>query len=176
MKDELEFDNQRPDEKIILLRRRHPWVLSKTGLFLLIIAIIVITSFFIWGASTISVIVLIIGFIIGIYIISARWFVYTNDIYIVTNQRIINIEQGGFFTRRVSEAELENIQNVNYEIKGPIKSFLNFGDIQVATAGNTIGLTIKNVENPHFVQEKIVALQKQQKNHSERSKEATILR
>jgi len=94
-----------------------------------------------------------------VYIVSfllGRFFVYNNDIYILTSQRIINIDQSSFFTRRVSEAELENIQNVTYEIKGPIRSFLNFGDIIVSTAGNTPGLTLKNVENPHFVQEKIV--------------------
>ena len=176
MEEELEFDNQRSDEKIILLRRRHPWVLTKTGLLILLIAIIVVISFFIWGASLISVSFLIVGAIFASYLFSARWFVYANDIYILTNQRIINIDQGGFFTRRVSEAELDNIQNVTYEIKGPIKSFLNFGEIQIQTAGNSPGLLLKNIENPHFVQEKIVAIQKQQKNKAERSDQSIVLR
>ena len=176
MEEELEFDNQRSDEKIILLRRRHPWVLTKTGLLILLIAIIVVISFFIWGASLISVTFLIMGGVLALYLFSTRWFVYANDIYILTNQRIINIDQGGFFTRRVSEAELDNIQNVTYEIKGPIKSFLNFGEIQIQTAGNSPGLLLKNIENPHFVQEKIVAIQKQQKNKAERSDQSIVLR
>ena len=86
-----------------------------------------------------------------------------NDIFILTNQRVINIDQRGFFSRRVAETELENIQNVSYEIKGPIKSILNFGDVMISTAGNTVGLALANVENPHFVQEKIVELQKKSK-------------
>lgn len=161
MKENLEFDNQRKDEEIILLSRRHPWVLAKTGLIIVGIILIVLIAFLSFGASFTSSIVLVAALIFIIIYCFIRWFVYTNDIYILTNQRIINIDQGGFFTRRVSEAELENIQNVTYEIKGPTRSFLNFGNILIATAGSdNPGLTLKNVENPHFVQEKIINLQK----------------
>lgn len=156
-----EFENQRPDEEVVLVRRRHPWVLFKAGIITLVILVIIFITFLIWGASLNSIIVLIAGLVILIFYLLGRFFVYNSDIYILTNQRIINIDQGGFFMRRVSEAELTNIQNVTYEIKGPIKSMLNFGEIIVQTAGNAPGLTLKNVENPHFVQEKIVALQKQ---------------
>jgi len=161
--EEIEFDNQRPNEKAILLKKRHPWVLWKSGLFLLILVIAVLLSYLIFGASKISVIVTIVAALVVIYHLVTRFFVYNNDIFIVTDQRVINIDQSGFFARRVSEAELENIQNVTYEIKGPVRSMLNFGDIIIATAGNTIGLTLRNVENPHFIQEKIVELQKKAK-------------
>ena len=158
--DSFEFENQRPDEEIIFVRRRHPWVLLRAALIMLLLAVIVLISFLIWGASLPSVIILIAVGLFALFYTLGRWFVFNNDIYILSNQRIINIDQSGFFTRRVSEAELENIQNVTYEIKGPIRSFLNFGEIIISTAGNAPGLTLKNVENPHFIQEKIVALQK----------------
>jgi membrane protein YdbS with pleckstrin-like domain len=158
-----EFENQRADEEVLMVRRRHPWVLWKAAFMVLLILILIFVAFLIWGASKVSVIILILGLVYIISFLLGRFFVYNNDIYILTSQRIININQSGFFTRRVSEAELENIQNVTYEIKGPIRSFLNFGEIIISTAGNAPGLTLKNVENPHFVQEKIVAQQKQSK-------------
>ena len=164
MEQDFEFDNQRPDEKIILLEKRHPWVLARLGVWAILISIIVLVAFLIWGASVISFIFLAIGIILIIYLSLTRWFVYSNDIFILTNERIINIDQSGFFTRRVSEAELENIQNISYEIKGPIRSLLNFGDVLVSTAGdNNPGLVLKNVQNPHFVQEKLIAYQKKAK-------------
>lgn len=161
---EYEFENQRPDEKIILVKKRHPWVLFKAGLVVLLVIILILISFLVWGASSISVTVLIIGLVFLTFFLLGRFFVYNNDLFIITNHRIINIDQSGFFSRRVSEAELENIQNVTYVIKGPIRSLLNFGDIEVATAGNTVGLVFRNVENPHFIQERIVELQKKAKN------------
>lgn len=156
---EQEFDNQRPDEEIVFIRRRHPWVLAKYALILVGVAVAVFAAFLIWGASRTSVVILIAAVVYMIFSFVNRWFVYTNDIFILTNQRIINIDQAGFFVRRVAEAELENIQNVTYEIKGPIKSFLNFGQIDISTAGTSPALILKNVENPHFIQEKIIALQ-----------------
>lgn len=158
-----EFENQRPDEKIVLVKKRHPWVLFKAGLIVILIIALIVISFLIWGASSISVTVLIVGALFLVIFLMGRFFVYNNDIFIVTNHRLINIDQSGFFTRRVSEAELENIQNVTYVIKGPIKSMLNFGDIEIQTAGNAPGLVFRNVENPHFVQERIVELQKKSK-------------
>lgn len=160
---EYEFENQRPDEKIVLVKKRHPWVFFKAGLIVLLVIILILISFLIWGANSISVTVLVIGLVFLTLFLMGRFFVYNNDLFILTNHRIINIDQSGFFTRRVSEAELENIQNVTYMIKGPIRSLLNFGDIEVSTAGNTPGLTFRNVENPHFVQERIVELQKKSK-------------
>lgn len=158
---ELEFDNQRNDEEIVLMNRRHPWVLAKTGLITIAAILVVVIAFMIVGASLISSVVLVVGLIFVLIYGFIRWFVYSNDIYILTNERVINIDQGGFFTRRVTEAELVNILNVSYEIKGPVKSLLNFGDISVDTSGSDRNfLVLENIENPHFIQEKIVAQQK----------------
>jgi len=161
VKEELEFDNQRKDEEIVIVSRRHPWVLAKTGLIMVGLLAILFLAFLIFGASLISSIALLAILVIMIVYGFIRWFVFANDIFILTNQRVININQGGFFTRRVTEAELANILNVSYEIKGPIKSFLNFGDIMVDTSGSDNNLLVlRNIENPHFVQERIVSLQK----------------
>lgn len=164
MEEKYEFENQRPNEEVVFVRKRHPWVLARSGFVILAVALVVYLSFLIWGASRISSIVLIAGLVFVIIHLIGRFFVYNNDIFILTNERVININQSAFFTRQVSETELENIQNVSYLIKGPIKSFLNFGEIIVQTAGNSPGLTLKNVENPHFIQEKIVALIKNRKS------------
>lgn len=161
MKEEFEFDEQRPDEKVILVARKHPWVLAKSGLVMILVVLIIVLSFLIFGASLTSSIVLVAGLIFATIYGLIRWFVYSSDIYILSNERIINIEQSGFFSRRVTEAELANILNVSYEIKGAIKSILNFGDINIDTSGSDSNfLVLRNIENPHFIQEKIVSQQK----------------
>lgn len=154
--EQVEFDNQRPHEEVVLLRKRHPWVLWRSGFIIIILGIIVFLTFLFFGASKVSAITTIIAIVVGAYHLVVKFFVYNNDIFIITDQRIINIDQRGFFSRKVSETELENIQNVAYEVKGPIRSMLNFGEVIISTAGNTVGLTLANVENPHFIQEKIV--------------------
>ncbi len=168
---ELEFDNQRKDEEVVLMSRRHPWVLAKSGLIAVIVILIVASSFMIFGASLITSIALVVSLVFIALYGFIRWFVFANDIYILTNQRIINIDQSGFFSRRVSEAELANILNVSYEVQGPVKSLLNFGDISIDTSGSDRNfLVLKNIENPHFIQEKIVSEQRKNQERGGTSK------
>lgn len=168
--EDFEFDDQRKDEEIILVKHQHPWVLAKLGLVIVILIALVFLAFLIWGASLYSTIILIASVIIvGIYI-AIRTFIFKNSIFILTNYRVINITQNSLFQRKVQETELENIYNLQYEIKGPMKSLLNFGDIELTTQGDETNL-IKfcNIENPHFIHEKISdarrqALDKKNKN------------
>src|SRR3989304_204873 len=64
-----------------------------------------------------------------------QWFVFNNYVYILSDERIIIIEQNGIFGRKITEAELEKIQNVTVEVNGPLRTFLNFGNITLRTAG-----------------------------------------
>lgn len=159
MQKDLEVDNQRPDEEIIFSLRQHPWVLSKPAFVLIVALLIMLLSYYIWQINSISLAVIGAGLIFIIVYISISWYSYTNDLCIVTNQRLIKIDQKGYFHRRVSETELDNIYNINYEIKGIMKSLLNYGDIKVSTVGDDISvIAIINVENPHYIQEKIMDL------------------
>lgn len=152
-----EMDDQRPDEEIIFTYHQHPWVLAKTFLYLILIIVLVVLAFLIWHVNQISIGILILGLIFGIVLISVRWFTYISDLFILTNQRIIKIDQAALFKRKVSETELDNVYNVNYEVNGFIRSLLNFGDIKISTVGDEIStITIRNIENPSFVQEKIM--------------------
>ena len=164
MQKDLEVDNQRPDEEIILLMRQHPWVLAKSAFILIIVILVIFLSFFIWKVNNISLGLLIVAIIFMVIYIAVCWYSFANNIFILTNQRLIKIDQKGYFNRKVSEAELDNIHNVNYEIKGIIKSLLNFGDIKISTvASETSTIIIDDIENPHYIQEKIMDLHKKYK-------------
>lgn len=151
-----QFDGQRSDEEVIFVIRRHPWVLAGAGF--LTIGLIIVTVLFIlfFGLSHLTsflIIAIIVFFLIyGFY----QWFVYNNYLYILTNQRIIIIEQTGLFGRKITEAELEKIQNISVEVKGPIRTFLNFGTITLRTAGIDPIMILSNVENPYETQQKII--------------------
>ena len=62
-----------------------------------------------------------------------RWVGWYYSVYIVTDERLIEIKQRGFFNRRVSEYGLDKIQNINYHIRGFQAVIFQFGDITAQT-------------------------------------------
>lgn len=84
------------------------------------------------------------------------WTDYYLDIWIVTDSRIVNIDQKGLFNREVSTLRMERIQDVTYEIRGIIATVFDFGDVHVQTAGESEEFLIKGIARPEYVKRKIL--------------------
>jgi len=149
------FEGQRPDEDVIFVQKRHPWVLSRAAFIGIGLVIILILAYLILGASIYTSILLVAVIIFALGLGAYNWFVYSNFLYILTNQRIITIEQRGLLNRRLSETELDKIQSLAVDVKGLMKTFLNFGNIKITTAGVDPIMILENIENPYEIQQKI---------------------
>lgn len=64
----------------------------------------------------------------------ATWTHYYLDLWIITDRRIIMIDQRHFFNRNVSSFRLERLQDIEFIVKGFIPTLLNFGTIRAQTA------------------------------------------
>jgi len=53
------FEGQRPDEEIIFVQKRHPWVLSKAGFLGIGLIVLLVVSYLIFGASRVTSLLLI---------------------------------------------------------------------------------------------------------------------
>jgi len=84
------------------------------------------------------------------------WTDYYLDIWIVTSNRVVNIDQKGLFNREVSTLQIERIQDVTFEINGIVATILGFGDVHVQTAGEKEEFLIKGISNPEGVKRKIL--------------------
>jgi len=106
-----------------------------------------------WGVSLFSFL-LILGVVFGLRTL----FIWYYNAFVITKQRIIDIDQRGFFERVVSEAPLEKIQDVSYRIKGIFQTLLRYGSVRVQTAGATAELELHNIKDPEKIQELIANL------------------
>ena len=86
------------------------------------------------------------------------WVDYYLDLWIITNERVINIEQRGFFVRHVSELDFVKIQDVTSAVEGIIPTFLNFGDVHVQTAGEETRFVFRNVPDPYHIKGVVMQL------------------
>ena len=162
------FKGQKPEEKILLVLHRH-WfdILSQffvvfAMLLLLIGSFILIPRFYPQIFETLdSNIFSFLGntlFMFTWMIFFLVWIDYYFDVWIVTDQRIVNIEQKGLFARVVSELELEKIQDITTDVKGMISTILNYGDLQVQTAAEQERFLFHNIPDPYKVKSIIMNL------------------
>lgn len=160
---------QKGYEKIIYLLRRHPLVLAR-GLFVFIILAALPFVAYYFFAPTIPLylndpalkIVIILG--TSIYALSVWLFLFSAfldyylDLWIVTNDRIMNIEQHGLFGRTVSELDLTKIQDVTSDTRGIIPTIFGYGNVHIQTAAEEKRFVFEQIPNPHEIRKGILDL------------------
>ena len=159
-----------PDEKIIKVLRRDLFILVKKILFFLLLFILplilsyaVATSIFpgiLSGQISYPLFVLLISFFyLFLWVFFFFSFIdYYLDVWIITSERIINIEQQGFFARTISEQRLERIQDVTSEVEGFFPTILRYGNVYVQTAGSKERFFFSEIPNPDEVRDTIIKL------------------
>jgi hypothetical protein len=89
----------------------------------------------------------------GAFAIFTRY--YLNS-WILTNMRIVDIDQKRFFHRDVSSLVLNRVQDITVETKGLLFSLLNIGTISVQSAGATERFKMKGVSEPNRLRDVIL--------------------
>ena len=83
---------------------------------------------------------------------------YFFDKWVITNRRIIDIEQKSFFSRKESSVRFNNIQDITINVSGIFATLLDFGTISVQTAGAEKEFELKLAAKPAQTKEYIMAL------------------
>jgi|SRR3989344_499387 len=162
------------NEKIILVLRRHPFIIFAKILFWLMVALLplifhltlekILADLFSNNLFLPIVILFLSIYYLYLWLFIFHSFVdYYLDIWIVTDERIINIEQRGLFDRVVSEQKLYRVQDVTSELKGIFSTMLDFGTVHIQTAGEQARFIFKQVPKPYNVARKITTLVEENK-------------
>lgn len=148
-----DFDGQREGEELLFIFRRHIIAMRK-GFWLLLIpfALSAIPVFI--SPTTLEVYWFPLGGLtIGMLLFLYHFLMWYYTVYIVTNQRLRQVTQRGFFGKDVVELGLSKIQSISYNIPGFGGEVLGFGTIVVQTyVGDLI---INKVEHPERIYNKL---------------------
>ncbi len=94
------------------------------------------------------------------------WIDYYFDVWIITTERVINIEQKGLFVRNISEIDFSRIQDISTRVTGFVATMLNFGDLYIQTASENERVTFRQVPDPNQLKDEIMRLtRRNQLNH-----------
>lgn len=127
------FKGQYDDEEVLLVFRKHP-VVMRRGLIYFMLAVLLGTlptfikpepAYFYGGLAG--------GFVLGGLLMLPSWIYWYFSIYIMTDQRFIQITQKGFFKKRYSDVGIHQVQSINYQVVGMQETLLGFGTIIIQT-------------------------------------------
>lgn len=149
------FENQEKEEKLLLLLRRHfvtniPWILIS---FILIIiplfyGYLPLFNFLpkqYFGIILIGWYLLIIAFVFENFLL---WFY---NIYIVTDERIIDVDFYNILYKEISDAKIDKIQDISYNQNGFVQAIFNYGDILIQTAAEKTQFVFESIPHPDKV-------------------------
>jgi len=109
------------------------------------------------GGSSAFVIFILISWFLFLWIAAfVIWTDYYLDVLIVTDHRVINVEQKGLFKRETSSLHLDKIQDVSVDISGMLATFLSFGRLRIQTASEVGEFTLNGIKDPIAVKNLIL--------------------
>lgn len=161
------FQSQNEDEDVFILLRQHwavniPWIVNLLiGIAIPFIVVALLSR--VPDNGELIKFSMIIAIWIGWYVVLAtysflqflKWYF---NAYIVTNERIIDIDFFGLLNHKTSEASLENIEDVSSGHIGIWQNLFDFGTVKIQTAAETLEFRFDNVPKPGYVQDKIMDL------------------
>ena len=93
--------------------------------------------------------------LIGIPILVASYFQYTNTNYVVTNRGLYS--KRGILSQDVKQIGFDKVQNISYS-QSAIGSSLGYGSVEISTAGGSgVELKFRSIPEPAGVQELITS-------------------
>ncbi|MBN1955316.1 MAG: PH domain-containing protein [Anaerolineae bacterium] len=141
----------------VKMLHKHPAVLVPNLFIPLLIGVILVLAG-ILAARQWHVIFLWVGLVLSLFPLGLALYAYIdwrNDLYVLTNRRIVHREQIGLVRERFSAAPLHAVQDIQQIQIGMLSHFLNYGDLVIETAGGAGQVTFHSVPCPDDVRNEI---------------------
>jgi uncharacterized membrane protein YdbT with pleckstrin-like domain len=161
-KSKLTFEGERPYENVRILLYRHWFVLFMRLVPFAILAVLPILIIIIFGSIIVQIgLTSIFNFAIVVYYLiwwSGLFYtltMYLLDTWMVTDHRILDNEQHGFFSRTLTETSLSKVQDMSVNTKGLIATLFGYGYLDIQTAGAIPKIEMKQIPDPNGVKNHI---------------------
>lgn len=155
-----EFFRLRTVKEDSVIYRTHWWILFRKtvlpALFLLAVVMLILARLIGFLASIPETTVYVTGLVLSI--IGWGWWLYQfqdwqNDLYIITDEQLIDVYKKPLGNEDSRSAPVKNIQTVEFERKGLINLILNFGTVKIKIGNEE--LSFNDVYQPSQVQSEI---------------------
>ena len=146
------FETREKGEKVILLLRQHP-IVNLGWILMAILMLLAPTGIGVLGVlssfpSGFQLIIYLAWYLVTSAFIMESFLDWFFNVYIVTNLRIVDIDFVNLIYKEVSDANIDKIQDVSYNMGGVGRTVFNYGDVIIQTAAEIQEFDFAAVPNP----------------------------
>lgn len=146
---------QDPQEEILLLLRRHFLTNTKWIIVAIIMLLAPLLLTFVPLIEPLpyrfQLMTLVIWYLITTGFIIESFLSWYFNVYIITDERVIDIDFLNLLYKNIGAAKLENIEEINTKTVGAIRSVFNYGTVFIQTAGESPQIEFEAVPQPQKV-------------------------
>lgn len=144
--------------------RRHPLNLLLPAVWAVLMVFPVIFAYiFMNGAGIFENPLAVLGFWLfsGLHVVfvlnffMTHWVLWYMDAWLITRDRLIDIELISLFNRRMSQIGFNQIQDVRVDVSGYLGNLFNYGNIRVQSAGRDTFFELAAIPKPYRVAQEI---------------------
>jgi hypothetical protein len=142
---------------IFIIKKNYFWLLKYKFIIALFFLFLIVQLIFDFGIENdiLNKIIFFLPLFFIFFFLFRAFFISKYNSIVITNNRIFNIEQNGFFDRNVSFIFYKDIINVSHSISGIFNSIFNCGDINIDSKIPENNFTIENIKKPFDISELI---------------------
>lgn len=150
-----------PNETTVAIFRKHPYFLWIAAIKYIVLAILPAITFpYVTNMGidlTTYAMPLYFAFLAVLWVMFfIEWTNFMLDTWILTSQRLVDVEQLSLFSRQVSTLSLDRIQDITIREIGFMDTFLGIGTVFIQTAGEMDEFRISGAKDPAHVKDIIM--------------------
>lgn len=104
--------------------------------------------FALWRQGTWGVVVFFLWFVSGLLLLARAYVRWARTVFLVTDHRVVDHDQRGFFHRVVTQAKYDQIDEVSVRVKGIAPTVFGYGTLYLKLRGNSADIEVKHVRPP----------------------------
>lgn len=160
---------QKPYEHVVYVLRRHWLTFMPTTVIFLVLLPLPWAVFFLFDTLFPTflqgpLVFILATLVTSIYYVGTVLFFYSHfvefylDTTIITNDRVIDAEQHGLFSRSISEVDLYRVQDVTTNMHGFLATIFDYGDVIIKTASEAGTVVAQAVAHPNKIRKDLIHL------------------
>ena len=149
------FIERDDDEDILVVLRRHwitnvPWILISFAM-LFVPSLISFVPLFDNLPLSYQFAALFFWYLVTFAYALEQFYSWYFNVYIITEERVIDIDFNNLLNKKFTEAKLTMIQDVTSSVRGVSQTIFNYGDVLIQTASEIPEIVFNRVPNPEKI-------------------------